>query len=168
MNLKNVSISLVAVGLLVMGGLAINKDQVVTQPVGAISSPDLNSQYFSFGGVRQWAGRTDSLTAATTTVCAIQSPAGTSTLVSFSLRLDVSSTTASTVTVARAATAYATTSAIETVSVGANAQALVIASTTVQKDLRTFGPSTWLVGSMAGGTGSFSPSGSCRAVFQEV
>lgn len=130
--------------------------------LGALSGPDLPYPYFSFGGVPQWANRTDSLTQATTTVCALQSPSSTSTLDFASIRLDVSSTTAATVTLARAATAFATTTSLGAISVPANAQGIAVASTTGS---HIFPPSTWFVVGMAGGIGTFSPSGSCRAIW---
>lgn len=138
--------------------------------LGAVSSPDMNSPYFSFGGVRQWAGSTDNLNQATTTVCAIQSPAATSTLIMGSVRLTVSSSTASTVTLAKAATAYATTTALGSASVSAGAQATVVSLRTAAGGdalAETFSPNTWFVVGMAGGVGTFSPTGVCKAQWRE-
>lgn len=146
---------------------------------GAVSSPDILSPYFSFGGARFWATKVDFATA-TTTVCAVQSPAATSTLVrdASTVNFTTSSTTASTVTVAKATTAFATTTLIRTESVGANAQAtFTMASTTsvasaaawaLEQQNLTFAPNTWLVVSMAGGTGTFSPVGACSPVWKQA
>jgi len=146
---------------------------------GAVSSPDILSPYFSFGGARFWATEADFATA-TTTVCAVQSPAATSTLVrdASTVSFTTSSTTASTVTVAKATTAFATTTLIRTESVGANAQAtFTMASTTsvastaawtLEQQNLTFAPNTWLVVSMAGGTGTFSPVGACSPVWKQA
>lgn len=110
---------------------------------------------------------TPGLTQATTTVCAIQSPAATSTLVAGFIKEDVSSTTASTITIAKAASAFATTTLINTISVSANAATLGIAASTTLSALeqtnRTFAPNQWLVFGQSGGTGTFSPTGTCVA-----
>jgi len=140
------------------------------QTLGAVSSPDIMSPYFSFGGVRQWAAHTESLGQATTTVCALQSPAATSTLLTASIRYSVSSTTASTVTMAKATTAYATTTLIGGGSLAANAQGTFNATTTLAQatsldGVMVFAPSAYLVVGMAGGTGTFSPTGTCQAIW---
>lgn len=141
--------------------------------VGALPGPDISSPYLRFGrgySVRRWATAIP-FTAATTTVCAIQSPAATSTLVAGGVRFTVSSTTASTVTIAKAATAFATTTLINVASVGANAFATVLAASTTESSLaqtnRIFGPNEWLVVGMAGGVGTFTPTGICQATFEE-
>ncbi len=149
--------------------------KVVQQTFGSTASPDIQSPYYSVGGMRAWRQRSDSLVQATTTVCAIQSPPATSTLMFASLKLSVSSTTASTVTVAKAATAFATSTLMGTASVSANAQATVVVSTTtpvltstiVVDPIITFAPSQYLVFGMAGGTGNFSPTGDCEASWLE-
>ncbi len=103
------------------------------------------------------------LNTGTTTVCAIQAPtAGTSTIQMFSATFTTSSTTASTVTMAKAATAFATTTSLGSAAIAANAQATVVASTTAATIIA---PGAWLVVGMAGGTGTFSPVGSCTASF---
>lgn len=61
--------------------------------LGAVSSPDLGEYYVVGGNVFRGA-RTDSLTSASTTFAAFESPAATSTLVSVGLQLDVASDTA--------------------------------------------------------------------------
>lgn len=105
-------------------------------------------------------------TAATTTPWALQSPSATSTLIAAWCRVDVSSTTASTLTIARAATPYATTTLLGRYGIAANAQATVVASSTpTAGEATTFSPNTYLVVGMAGGIGTFSPSGSCGALW---
>lgn len=139
--------------------------------VAGLSGPDIPSPYFSYGGVRFWGGRNSNLTQATTTVCAIQSPAATSTLVYGGIRLDVSSTTASTVRLAKSATAFATTTSLGSASVAANATSEVISLRTAAGGgalAETFGPNTWFVVGMSGGTGTFSPSGSCFATWVQI
>jgi hypothetical protein len=158
---------------LVIGGVKNETSELLNGPsVGSVSSPDIASPYLSFGDVRRWASHTGSLTQATTTICALQSPAATSTLVLGTLRLDVSSSTASTITYAKAATPYATTTLFNSVAVAANGQAAILAaSTTVSALTQTnaiFAPNQYLVVGMQGGVGTFSPTGSCNAVWQEL
>lgn len=124
----------------------------------------------SNGGLFTTVGRVTALTQATTTVCAIQSPNATSTLTMGSILFTVSSTTASTVTMAKATTAFATTTSLGSAAVAANAQATLIASSTplgsTADGSTVFSPNNWFVVSMAGGTGSFSPTGVCTVEFQ--
>ena len=160
--------------LIVVIGFAVIKPTVVVNAVnnalGAVSSPDIQSPYFSFGGVRFWGAHTETLKTATTTPCALLSPAATSTLMTASISFKVSSTTASTVTLAKATTAYATTTLLASAALAANAQGTLVASTTASggatlDGTNVFGPSQWLVVGMAGGTGTFSPTGTCQAVW---
>ena len=137
--------------------------------LGSVASPDINSPYFSFGGVREWGAMTNSLTQATTTVCALQSPASTSTLNFASIQFSISSTTASLVTMARASNAYATTTSLGTVSLTANGHGMLVASST---QLYQFPPNSWLVVGMQDTTpqataGHFSPTGKCQATWYE-
>jgi hypothetical protein len=148
--------------------------QIITQDGKTISyggtSPEVSSPYFIINGIAQWYWSQTPNTA-TTTVCAIQSPTSTSTLLTGSIRLSKSSTTASTVYLAKAATAYATTTSLGSASVSANAQATVVSLKTAAGGdglSETFAPSEWFVVGMAGGQGTFSPTGRCTAVFREI
>lgn len=153
--------------------------QVVNEPkvsLGAVSSPDVQSPYLTFGGLRRWAGKTDSLVQATTTVCAIQSPTSTSTLVEASVRLSVSSTTATTVTLAKASTPFATTSRLAFGSIAANSQGTIAVTgtttgtgiTSATDALTTFAPNTYFVVGIQGGIGTFSPTGICQAMWTDT
>ena len=158
---------------LVIGFLGLTKEStfVTRNIVGSVSSPDISSPYFSVGGIPMWFARTENLVAATTTVCALQAPASTSTLEWGMIKLTTSSTTASTVTIAKAATAFATTTVLSRTAVSANAQATVIASSTatgVLDPAQVFAPNAWLVVSMEGGTGTFSPAGVCQASWIQI
>ena len=115
---------------------------------------------------------TDAITAATSTPCAFRSPTtASSTLEYGSIQIDVSSTTATQLTIAKASNAFATTTLLGiTISIAANAQLVAIASTT------TFAPGEWLVFGLQGGISSStiatSPypnlSGTCKAVFRRT
>ena len=141
--------------------------------VGAVAGPDIMSPYFSYGGVRHWGARTESLQQATTTVCAIQSPAATSTLITAAVRFDVSSTSAMFVELGKGTTQFATTSSLGYTQLGANANGIIVASTTPTTNLfsdRTqFGPNQWfLVKVNPASPGHISPSGVCQATWQSV
>lgn len=165
-------LGVLALGIAASVALATRDVNVTVQPsdvkVGAVTNPDIASPYVSWGGVRNWAGGTSNLAQATTTVCAIQSPASTSTLQYATLKLSVSSTTASIVTIAKASSAFATTTALSRLAVGANAQALHFASTTEGSADQIFAPNQFVVFGMEGGTGTFSPTGVCQAGFREI
>ncbi len=107
-------------------------------------------------------------TAATTTPCALFSPAATSTLLSAQLTLTVASgTVATTVTLAKGTTAFATTTPLAPdTAVAAGAQTTVIASSTLISSTRIFAPNTPVVFGIAGGSGGVSsPVGICDATF---
>lgn len=176
---KNITIGVIAVAILVAGVIAgvlggdtqvIEKviDKGSSSNIGALTGPDLPYPYFGVGGVREFKQST-SLQTATTTVCAIQSPAATSTLKFAGIRFSTSSTTASTIHLAKATTAYATTTALGQGSLAAGAQGVVLASTTPTTgvdDNVVFGPSEYFVVGMTGGAGTFSPVGTCQATFE--
>ena len=136
-----------------------------TPSLGAVSGPTISGNYFSVGGVGMYSDG-KRFTTATTTVCAIRSPNATSTLLDGSASFSVSSTTGTTITLAKATTPYATTTSLGAAVIAANAQGTVIATTTPLDALdedKTFAPLTYFVVGMAGGTGTFSPTGFCHA-----
>src|SRR3990167_11214779 len=61
--------------------------------LGALSNPDLISNWFSFGRVREWAYKSDMLSSgnASTTVCSFRSPDATSTIMFASANIATSS-----------------------------------------------------------------------------
>jgi len=131
--------------------------------LGALSGPDIPYFYLGVGGLRNFFNSSP-LSTSTTTPCAFQANA-TSTLVSGGVKFTVSSTTATTITIAKATTPTATTTWIHNGSLAANAQGTFIvpgATTTNQ----IFGPNEWFVVGMSGGNGTFSPTGVCHAIFE--
>ncbi len=177
--MKNILVTIGIVAALALSLVASFKDTkvTVTPSVGA-ASPDISSPYFSVGDVRQWKYKSTTLVSATTTPFAIQSPAATSTLsLNSGCDFTVASSTAVTVTMAKATNAFATSTALATTSIAANAKGFASVSTTTPvADTangratfgdRVFAPLSWLVMSMTGGAGTFSPSGTCIAEFTE-
>lgn len=114
------------------------------QAYGAVSSPDIQSPYFSYGGVRYWSARMETLNSSTTP-CAIQAPYATSTLIFGSFTVASTSGTATYVEFGKAANPYATTTSLGTTNIAANARATLLASTTpvaMNDDAVIFGAST--------------------------
>lgn len=150
--------------------------------VGAVSSPDIMSPYFSFGGVRQWAAHKDSLNQASTTICSLQSPAATSTLLFADVKITTGTTTAVVLEMAKATTYAATTTRITYAPLGSGALITLnafVASTTGaygslgqqhtadETDL-IFAPNTYLnvkYGNTLGSLNVFV--GSCNAIWAE-
>lgn len=146
--------------------------QVVNQvsQLGAVSSPNINSPYFSFGGVRYWGAHTESLNQATTTVCALQSPAATSTLQYGGLTITYATSSAVVLRLSKASTYNSTTTSLASSPLAAGARGTIIASSTglgVNLDgTNVFSPNQWFIGSIEGGQiGVASPTGICQAVW---
>lgn len=171
--------SLLAV-VLVLGFQHYNKVEAPTvdqsgQQVGSATGPDLYSPYFNVNGVRRWFTRT-ALTKATTTPCAIKSPAATSTLFFADLQVTTSTSTATTWTLAKAANAFATTTRFNVYSLSSGVVGTMIGTSTptgvtaIVDDVNVIAPSQWIVWGVAGtaiadGT---KLNGSCQAIFQEI
>jgi len=179
MNIKNKIVGIIAVVALILSGFAVSAPSTIEKVItGAATGPDMPFQYLRFGlgkGIKTTQFES-ALTTATTTVCAIQSPAATSTLVRGGILVTTSSTTASTLTIAKSATAFSTTTVLGQGALAANAQGFLAASTTAIVAGGTgsnlnpnfvFGPNQWFVASFTGGTGTFSPVGTCHASFEE-
>lgn len=171
-NIQKTIVGVLALAVLVLGGLYFNKSSVSTEQAsgGSVTGPDSFYPCTSSNGVTRCFERRG-LTTATTTVCAIKSPSATSTLVSASVQFVVSTTTASRVSLAKAATAYATTTSLGAADLAAGARGTFVASTTNTTNttvdgLSVFGPSQYFVVGVQGGSGTFSPTGSCQATFE--
>lgn len=156
----------------ILGFSFLKTAPTVTTPVvetaqGALSSPDIQSPYISWGNVRQFAYRTENLQQATSTVCTIQSPAATSTLnLGSGIQFTTGSTSASTVVVTKGATPYATTTLLFAGLLSASSGGNVIATTSTNNFV--FAPNTYFNVGMLGGTGVFSPTGACQASFTAI
>lgn len=150
-------------------GIRIGADGLVFENGGAISGDVVVSgSTLDINGITT-TYNTQTMAQATTTVCAIQSPAATTTLARATANFSVSSTTASRVTIAKATTAFATTTALGVADIAANGQATVLATTTPSlMSTLVISPSSWVVVGIQGGTGTFSPTGTCTATFESV
>ena len=136
--------------------------------VGAIPGTELFSPFFTQNGLTRFAYGS-ALKTGTTTICAFPSPSSTSTLAYAGVSLRTSSTTASVLRISKAANPFATTTLLASINVAANAQAALTASTTpTSYDANVFAPRTYIVFSMSGGNGTFSPTGTCSAEFNQI
>lgn len=173
MEKKNLLITVVLALVVSFGVSYLNPSEVVKtiveKQVGAVSSPVLNSSYFSFGGVMQHAYRVK-MNTATTTLCAVQSPAATSTLVYAGYQILVGTSTAANIDIAKGNTSAATTTLLVTgTSVGSGAtkeMSWTTAGATAADDIMA--PSTWvLVKTATPGLSGYTYNGTCSVVFQE-
>ena len=141
--------------------------------VGGLSSPDISSPYFSVGGVYEWKAQTANLIQASTTLCAIQSPAATSTLGRAVIRLVNATTSAVIIDLAKASSPYATTTLLGTTyAMGGSTQVTIVASSTGLGGSQVFAPNDWFVVKHADGTGGGytgeAPTGVCQAVWTAI
>lgn len=136
---------------------------------GSVSSPDVTSPYLSFGGVRSWAYSPDFRTA-TSTLCSIQSPAATTTLVSFTANFATAAVSyANDYQAGNAATSQATTTNLGKITVAANGLGTLVATSTSLTD-NIIPPLTFvnLRVSTTTASSSYAPTGKCNVVFREV
>jgi len=157
---------LVLVGFIFKGNKGIEtgpSDSVrLSTNVGAVASPDIQSNYLRVGGVLTFYSHQD-MNTATTTVCAMQSPAATSSVAFIGVDFVVSTTTATTIHIASASSAYATTTLLVPAQSIASGGKATYATTTPGT---VIGPNTYVVVGMQGGVGRFSPTGTCSAQFK--
>jgi hypothetical protein len=143
--------------------------------VGSLAGPDISSPYLNINGYRFWP-HNQGFVLATTTVCAIQAPAATSTLLVAAATVTTASSTATVFTFAKANTQYATTTSLGQFLSAANGQGSATASTSPGNLLDSnliFSPNQWLVIGEQGGNGgaagsTFNSVGRCIANFAEI
>lgn len=174
MTKQNILTSAV-VALLVSGAVAFlfpNTVQTVVQEVtkaGSVVSSELPTNFFSFGELRQWA-YVPKMNVATTTLCAIKSPAATTTLISAGFQINTGTSTAATIDIGTSTIAYSTTTnLVSAFSVGSGAlgsAGWTSVGGSVQDNVMA--PNTWVVVKTAGaGLGGYTYSGRCTVRFQE-
>ena len=149
-------------------------ERIVDNTLGAVAGPTSTFDCEEHNGIRTCFTKR-ALTLATTTPCAIKSPNATSTLTHNSLRVSVATSTAVVWTVAKSATAFATTTRLNLVTLASGEQGTLVGTTTalgvniVTDDIATFAPNTYVVWGGAGyvPAGSFL-GGSCQAEFKVI
>lgn len=168
----------VVLSLLLQAGI---KDSSQSASLGAVTSPSTNLDYLQLSQALGWltAGNPtpinqtmlrQTLTAATTTPCAIQNPFNaTSTVPLAFFNVTTGTSTASSLTFATSSTAFATTSSFATFAVGASQQQTVVFNGLASGIGPVVGPNQWLVVGAAGvPAGGFTYGGSCAASFVSV
>lgn len=138
--------------------------------VQGFAGPDLASRYFSFGGVRQFAGNTQ-MQVATTTLCAIQSPAATSSLEFVSWSITTGTGTAATIDIGIGTTAFATsTNLVSGTSVGSGALGSAYwSSVGGSTGDSVLAPNTYVLVKTTGpGVGGYTYGGTCQAMFTQL
>lgn len=190
-------ISLIGIGVLLIGSIALAanvsfldkvaqftgqilagqlfqdvKDQLAQEEsdnLGSITGPISPYNYFVFGGVEHYYGNMEMKTG-TTTVCRIQAPAATSTLIFASASFQTATAAAVAINLAKTATStsYATTTSLgDDYVLAANTSVTIVASSTDSKyaTATTFGPKEWFVVKMDNGgwAGANAPKGECNA-----
>lgn len=159
---------------------------------GAMPGSEIFTEFFTVNGITTWYKRHDGLKAASTTPCALQSPAATSTLQFASIQLDVSTTSISIIEIAKSVSTdnTATTTKIGSVTtLSASATNVSIVASTTPSGTNAFAdgadagkvgslifaPNEWLVFKMIpddtdgdGTPGTVSPTGVCQAEFKEL
>jgi len=159
--------------LLVAGAVFFSASAPKEINVAAMPGNEFQQDSLIVGGV-EVVRKSTSIKQATTTVCAIKSPSATSTLTHAAIRVDVASSTATIFDLAKATTAFATTTALGTAhAVGAGTQDFILASTSpAAGDAVVLAPNSFIVfgarqgisSGDAAGTG-FVPRGECQAEF---
>lgn len=173
MTNKTLGIALVVIVIIALGGYVFPSVQnsVIERIVGGSAGPERTDSCESTNGVQKcWERK--KLNVATTTPCAIKSPAATSTLLSASLQVQTSTTTATVWTLAKAATAFATTTQFSQYSLGSGALGSMVStsSTAVAIDgVGVIAPNQFIVWGVQGTVVSDTAGklgGVCQAEFQ--
>ena len=167
-------LAVIALGVILVRPAKTVIQNITGQPqLGALTGPDIPSQYLNVGGVRHEYRSISTVTKSTTTPCMIQAPTSTSTLIFTSFNVTSATGTARVFYLSKGATYNATTTELKSESVAANETAVLTggaASTTQGKVSGSIGnvisPSHWVVWSIKGGTTPDDGiTGNCNAEF---
>lgn len=121
--------------------------EVVREPLGAVSGPDISSPYLTVNGQRRWFFR-DGFKLGTSTPCAFQSPGATSSLVFFGMNQTTATSVAVTWTVATSTHSNGTTSRLYEKTWAANnlfSIAQTGSTTAAGQQSLVLGPTDWVV-----------------------
>lgn len=171
------ALALGAVGV-ILGFVAVNKPVPIVQPdFGAVSGPSIDGACFSQSGHTTCKTKNSFVATSTTAgiVCAIKSPNATSTLTFGEAALTTGTTTATVMTLAKSATQFATTTALNKQILNANDTLTLIASTTndtlTNQNKIIFAPNQFFTVGLQGGNGGSASTyagtaGFCNTVFE--
>ena len=146
-------------------GIVSHETKAPAPSYGALAGPDISSPYLSWGGVADYKASA-SMRTATTTLCAIQSPSATSSLVMASWKISAGTTTAATIDLATSTSRFATTTnLIAGTSVASGAQGSAAWRSSGSNSV--LAPNTYVVVKTAGaGSGGYTYGGQCEGEFQ--
>lgn len=142
----------------------------VIQKTKVGSLAEIPSPFFCVNNVCRFVAR-PSMTAATTTICAIQAPAATSTLIAASWQITTGTSTAATIDMGTSTDRYSTTTnLVAAKSIGSGAQGYATwSSAGGSADDAIMAPNTWVVVKTAGaGLGGYTYGGNCQATFEQI
>lgn len=133
--------------------------------LGALSSPSINSPWLRWGGITHWAGHTDALNNASTTLCAIQSPAATSTFTYGDLQLSVGTSTTLHIDLSMSPTPSATSTVLGATNHVSTPNNPIVASTSPSGGPPyVFPPNYWFIATYTGAAGALNVlQGDCQA-----
>lgn len=141
-----------------------------TQQVGAVSSPDISSPYLAWGGVREWRG--SAAFNASSTLCAIQGPAATSTLQFANMAFTSQPAYTTSYMIGYSATKNATTTGLTALTAEAAGELSPIVATTSVTVLKDgiVAPNAWINFNLSTSTatGLNQAIGRCSAGFREI
>ena len=155
-----------SVGLPVTGGIDSSISSDTSLKLGALSSPDLASSYFSFGGVREWR-YSASMSSTGSTTCNFLTPPGITTLVAATAYFSNIASTSIPV-IGWSQGGWATTTTIGSVQITGASSGTVVASSTASTFIVP--GSTYISVKIPGGAiaGTTAPAGTCKLVLREV
>jgi len=155
-------------------GANVNPDDVEVK-FGALSSPMIPSPFLNWGGVSEWRSGND-LRTATSTLCALQSPAATSTLRTATLRVDSLPYELAYVAINRGSTAFSSSTRLAIKDPWTTSELGYLVATS---SAGTFGglvdgvvlPNSWITFTFSTTTvvnANFQPTGKCSVSFLEI
>lgn len=174
---KSIIISIAAAIVVVCSAFAVYHphNTIVQQETPPVrlggTSPEFSSQYLMVNGVRQWYFSTPMKTASTT-LCSIPYPAGTTTLEYATWVITSGTSTSATIDLATSTTAFSTTTnLVSGTSVASNAQGNIFYQVNSGANVAFGGNQTPLyvnVMTATPGLGGYTYSGTCQAVFDSL
>lgn len=167
MDIKNLLMGALCGLVVLFGGLYFLHPAAQAPKSGALSGPDLPYSYIGVGGLQMFAAR-GNLNTASTTSCAIQAPAATSSLQYFAANFTGGNQVTVTATLTTGNAMQATTTQLgNSLSIAAGALGSLMATTSSAANF-ILGPNAWVQVNTTGGAGVSSTTGTCSAEFYVI
>lgn len=163
-----IALMICVIAILVVAILYVSESApapVVVEKPGAVSGPDLSSPYFAVNGLSTFYNHVP-MQVGTTTLCAMKSPAATSSVELAGFNISIGTSTAASIDIGYGTTPYATsTNLASAIAIGSGALGGSMFFPTAGNG-SIVGPNTWLVVKTAGvGLGGYTYRGTCDAEF---